>query len=94
METQKWSTTRRLPLRELLEDLTWISDPKSSDVPPLLHALHRNILGKDYDLEILEYLVGKSLALISSRDQEGSLPLHIACRRRFFHYCSIFGESL
>jgi ankyrin repeat protein len=31
-------------------------------------------------VEILEYLVGNIPTLISSRDHDGSLPLHVACR--------------
>jgi ankyrin repeat protein len=76
-----YATTRRLPLHDLLEDLTWIGNPNSSDVPPLLEALHRNVLGTDDVVEIREYLVDRNPELISSRDQDGSLPLHVACRR-------------
>jgi ankyrin repeat protein len=32
-------------------------------------------------VEILEYLAGQNAALLSSRDQDGALPLHVACRR-------------
>jgi ankyrin repeat protein len=52
-----YATTHRLPLRELVEDLTWIGDPDSSDVPPLRFALHQDVLGTDDVVEILEYLV-------------------------------------
>jgi ankyrin repeat protein len=72
---------RRLPLHELLKDLTWIGDPNSSDAPPLRSALHRNVLGTEDVVEIVEYLVERNHELISSRDQDGSLPLHVACRR-------------
>jgi ankyrin repeat protein len=80
---QLYATTRRLPLHELLEDLTWIGDPDSTSngVPPLRKALDENVLGTDDVVEILEYLVGKNPALLSSRDRDGSLLLHIACRR-------------
>jgi ankyrin repeat protein len=78
---QLYATTRRLPLHELLQDLTWIGNPNSSDAPPLRYALHRNVLGTDDVVEILEYLVDRNPALVSSRDQDGSLPLHAACRR-------------
>jgi ankyrin repeat protein len=54
---QLYATTRRLPLHELVEDLTWIGDPNSSDVPPLHTALRRNVLGTDDVVEILEFLV-------------------------------------
>jgi ankyrin repeat protein len=78
-----YATTRRLPLHKLLEDLTWIGDPNSTSigVPPLHAALDENVLGTDDVVEILEYLVGKTPELLSSRDRDGSLPLHVACRR-------------
>jgi ankyrin repeat protein len=78
-----YATTRHLPLHALLHDLTWIGDPNSNipDVPPLRSALHRNVLGTDDVVDILEYLVDRDPALLSSRDQDGSLPLHVACRR-------------
>jgi ankyrin repeat protein len=76
-----YATICRLPLHELLKDLTWIGDPYSIGVPPLREALHLDVLGTDDVVEILEYLVGRNPALLSSRDQDGSLPLHVACRR-------------
>jgi ankyrin repeat protein len=76
-----YATTRRLPLRDLLKDLTWIGDPDSSDAPPLRAALRQDVLGADDVVEILEYLVGQNPALLSSLDQDGTLPLHVACRR-------------
>jgi ankyrin repeat protein len=75
-----YARTRRLPLHKLLEDLTWISSPNSSDVPPLRSALHQDVLGMDDVVEILENLVGQNPELLSSRDQDSSLPLHVACR--------------
>jgi hypothetical protein len=62
------------PLHELLEDLTWIGNPISvpSDVPPLRAALGRNVLGVDDVVEIIEFLVERNPALVSSRDQDGS----------------------
>jgi ankyrin repeat protein len=78
---QLYATTPRLPLHELLEDLTWIGNPKSSDVPPLWYAHHRNVLCTDDIEEIVEFLVERNPALLSSHDQDGSLPLHVACRR-------------
>jgi ankyrin repeat protein len=42
---------------------------------------HEHVLGTDDVIEILEYLVGQNPALLSSRDRDGSLPLHLACRR-------------
>jgi ankyrin repeat protein len=76
-----YATTRRLPLHELVQDLTWIGDPYSIGVPPLFEALHRNVLSTDDVVEILEYLVGQNLEYLSYRNQDGSLPLHVACRR-------------
>jgi ankyrin repeat protein len=70
-----------LLLHKLLEDLTWSGDPTSGDVPPLRAALHRDVLGMDDVVEILEYLVDQHPELLSSRDRDGSLPLHVACRR-------------
>jgi ankyrin repeat protein len=70
-----------IPLRELLDDLTWIGNPFNSSAPPLRFALDRNVLGTDDVVEILEYLVGRNPALLSSRDRDGSLPLHVACCR-------------
>jgi ankyrin repeat protein len=76
-----YATTRRLPLHKLLEDLTWIGSPNSIGAPPLRTALYKNVLGTDDVVEILEYLVGRNPAWISSLDQDGLLPLHVACRR-------------
>jgi ankyrin repeat protein len=78
---QLYATTRRLPLHKLLKDLTWIGDPYSSDAPPLCTALYQNVLGADDIVAILEYLVDRNPAMLSSRDQDGSLLLHVACRR-------------
>jgi hypothetical protein len=70
---QLYLTTRRLPLHELLlEDLTWIGDPKSSGSPPLRAVLHQDALGTDDIVEILEYLLGINPAMFNSRDQDGS----------------------
>jgi ankyrin repeat protein len=76
------TTTRRLPLHELLKDLTCNDDPDSIflDDPPLGYALDENVLGTDDVVEILEFLVGQNPALLSTRDQDGSLPIHLACR--------------
>jgi ankyrin repeat protein len=76
-----YATTRSLPLHALLDDFTWIGDPNSNSAPPLRFALHRNVFGTDGVVEILEYLVSRNSRLISARDQDGSLPLHVACRR-------------
>jgi hypothetical protein len=66
-----------------LKDLTWIGIPNSSgiDVPPLHYALDENVLDTDDVVEIIEYLVDQDPALLSSRDEDGSLPLHVAWRR-------------
>jgi ankyrin repeat protein len=76
-----YATSRRLPLHEVLKDLTWTGDPNSSDVPLLRAALHHTVLGTDDAVEILEYLVERNSTLLSTRDQDGSLPIHVACRR-------------
>jgi ankyrin repeat protein len=82
-----YATTRRLPIHDLLKDLTWIGDSSittggvCNSVPPLFMALHRNTLGTEDVVEIVEYLVSRNPALLSSHDRDGSLPLHIACRR-------------
>jgi hypothetical protein len=76
-----YTTTRRLPLHELVEDITCVGNPYNSSALPLRKALHRNVLGTDDVVEILEYLVGLNHELISSVDQDGELPLHSACRR-------------
>jgi ankyrin repeat protein len=78
---QMYATTRCLPLHELVEDLTWIGFPKDRDAPPIRYALHRGVLDTDDVVEILEYLVDQNPAWLSSRDEDGSLPLHLACRR-------------
>jgi ankyrin repeat protein len=76
-----YATIRRLPLDGLVEDLTWIGNPNSSGAPPLRAVLHRNVLGTDDVVEILESLVDQNPALLSAPAQDGSLPLHVACRR-------------
>jgi ankyrin repeat protein len=78
---QLYATTRRLPLHELVEDLTWIGNLNSSGAPPLRAALHHNVLGTDDVVEIIEYLVNRDPTLLSSRGEDGLLPLHLACRR-------------
>jgi ankyrin repeat protein len=76
---QLYATTRRLPLHAVLKDLTWIGDPVIR--PPLRTALDKHVLRMDDAMEILGNLVGRNPELLSSCDQDGSLPLHIACRR-------------
>jgi ankyrin repeat protein len=79
---QLYATTRRLPLHELVEDLTWVGDPDNiAGVPPLRNALHLNVLGTDDVVEILEFLVDRNPAWLCSCDEDGSLPLHLACCR-------------
>jgi ankyrin repeat protein len=62
--------TRHLPLHRLLGDLTGIGN-----------TFIRNVLGTVKVVEIVDYLVERNPALLSSHDQDGSLPLHVACRR-------------
>jgi ankyrin repeat protein len=81
---QLYATARRLSLHELLEDLTWFGNPYSTEAPPLRYALQQNLLGTDDVVEILECLANRDPTLLSSRDQDGSLPLHLACRRGAF----------
>jgi ankyrin repeat protein len=76
-----YATTHHLPLHALLEDLTCIGDPSSVGVPPLRYALHYKVLGTDDVVEILDCLVDQNPELRRSRDQDGSLPLHVASRR-------------
>jgi ankyrin repeat protein len=76
-----YATTRRLPLHEVLKDLTWIGNSNTRGAPPLRYALHWNVLGTDDVVEILEYLVDRDPTLLHSRDPDSSLPLHAACRR-------------
>jgi ankyrin repeat protein len=79
---QLYATTRRLPIHDLLKDLAWIGDPNLDEsAPPLRAALHREVLGSDNVVEIVEYLVDRNPAWLCSRDEDGSLPLHVACRR-------------
>jgi ankyrin repeat protein len=78
---QMYATTRRLPLHELVEDLTWIGNPNRLVSAPLRYALHHEVLSTDDVVEIIEYLVERNPELLSSLDQDGSLPLHVACRR-------------
>jgi ankyrin repeat protein len=77
-----YATTRRLPLHELVEDLTWIGDPDSGvGVPSLRYMLHQNVLDTDDVVEIVEDLVSRNPDSLATCDQDGSLPLHVACRR-------------
>jgi ankyrin repeat protein len=66
-----------------LKDLTWIGIPNSTVIngPPLRYALDENVLDTDDVVEIIEHLVDQNAALLSSCDEDGSLPLHVACRR-------------
>jgi ankyrin repeat protein len=78
---QHFYATRRLPLHELLHDLTGIVNPGVNDNPPLRFALDQNVLGTDDVVEIVKFLVERNPGLLSSRNQDGLLPLHLACRR-------------
>jgi ankyrin repeat protein len=63
-----------------LEDLTLDRYPDSITVSiPPLH--YWNELDTDDIVDIVEFLVDRNPAWLSSRDQDGSLPLHVACRR-------------
>jgi ankyrin len=75
-----YATTRRLPIHELVKDLTWIGNRYNRGAPLLCFTLQRNELGTEDVVEIIEFLVGQNPALLSSRDPDGSLPLHLACR--------------
>jgi ankyrin repeat protein len=77
---QFYATALHLPLHNLVEDLTWIGYPYSSDVPPLRPVLDENVLGTNV-VEIIELLVDQNPEFLSSHDQNDSLPLHAACRR-------------
>jgi ankyrin repeat protein len=79
MLQQLYATTHHLPLHELLKDLTWIGT-NILDVPPLCAVLRQNMLGTDDVVEIFEYLGDRDPTWLSSRDEDGSLPLHLACR--------------
>jgi hypothetical protein len=87
-----YATTHRLPLHELLEDLTWIGSPNTMEVfvPPLCKVLRRNVFGMDAVVEILlEFLVDQNPELLSSRDQDGSLhstlPVDVALLSLLFN---------
>jgi ankyrin repeat protein len=59
----------------------WRSQITTEFAQQLFTAFHRDVLGTDDVVDILEYLVERNPALLSCRDQDGSLPLHVACRR-------------
>jgi ankyrin repeat protein len=75
-----YATVRHLPLHELLKDLTRIGNPNSRSDPPLRVALDANVLGTVDVVEIVEFLVARDPAVLRSRNQDGSLSLHVACR--------------
>jgi ankyrin repeat protein len=68
----------RLPLHELLEDVTSGDDGRD---PNIRVALEYQVLDTDDVVEILEYLVDRDPTLLRSRDKNRLLPLHLACRR-------------
>jgi hypothetical protein len=85
-----YATTRRLPLHELLEDLsTWIGDPHVDilTVPPLRSAFDEDVLCADDVVEIIEYL------RCSQPRRLATTPRRVSTRC-FFHDCSISGQSL
>jgi hypothetical protein len=49
-----------------------------SDAPPLLAALRQNVLNTDDVVEILDSLVEQSPDWLRNRNQDGSLPIHVA----------------
>jgi ankyrin repeat protein len=83
---QFYAAMRSRPLHQLVEDLAWNDHPDitvitTGGVPPLRSAFHQEVLGTDDVVEIVEFLVERNPQLLCSRDQDGSLPLHVACRR-------------
>jgi hypothetical protein len=76
-----YATYRRLPLHALVEDLTWIGDSYGRDAPQLHAALYQDVLDTDDVVEIVEFLADRNPAWLCSSDQNGSLPLHLACCR-------------
>jgi ankyrin repeat protein len=81
---QMYVQIHRLPLHSLLHDLTWIGNPNNYTrvvVPPLRFAFHWGVLSMDVAVEILEFLIDRKPTMLRSRDQDGLLPLHVACRR-------------
>jgi hypothetical protein len=63
-----YATTRRLPLHDLVEDLTRNGIPNSiASFPPLRAALHRNVLGTGDVVEIIEYLVDRNTELLATK---------------------------
>jgi ankyrin repeat protein len=54
-------------------------------------ARHRNVLGTTDDVvEMLDYLVGRNPAFLSSRDHDGTSPIHVACRRRGAFFAIVY----
>jgi ankyrin repeat protein len=80
---QFYAEMRSRPLHQLVEDFAWNDHPAITrgGVPPLHSAFHQEVLGTDDVVEIVEFLVERNPELLCSRDQDGSLPLHVACRR-------------
>jgi ankyrin repeat protein len=48
-------------------------------VPPLRTALRQNVLDTNDLLELIKFLVHRNPASLNSRNQDGSVPLHVAC---------------
>jgi ankyrin repeat protein len=65
----------RLPLHAFLTDYAFYGTP----VPPLRTALDEKVLNRNDLLEIIELLVDQNPELVSARDRDGSVPLHVAC---------------
>jgi ankyrin repeat protein len=62
----------RLPIHALLEDL-------STDGTSLRKALEQDVFGTEGVLEIITFLVVQNPESRSARNQDGDLPLHVAC---------------
>jgi ankyrin repeat protein len=65
----------RIPLHAILRDATFDGNP----VPPLRTALDEEVLDTNDLLEIIKFLVNQNPELVSARDEDGSVPLHVAC---------------
>jgi ankyrin repeat protein len=65
----------RLLLHAFLRDATSDDNP----APPLRVALDEEVLDTNDLLEIIVFLVNQNPQLVSARDRDGSVPLHVAC---------------
>jgi ankyrin repeat protein len=62
----------RLPLHAILEDA-------SVDGTPLRRGLEEDVLNTDDVLKIIAFLVDQDRESLNARNQDGELPLHVAC---------------